>query len=303
MLHALQQTQNLTPQQQSILQQLTHKCQLMQQHQQQLRMQQAAQLRAGSAPVVRSGQSQPSQQFVQGQPGFQQQHPGNRTPQGGTTAQTGFVNDGNFSPATGNTQQTAGMPFKSAGGFQPQPITSTTNSQDLSKLTAKFASISLVDECFSMVRLTSIMLAEQSENTRSSQRVLLPEDTVELFTHFFLAYLFWSILTCKFFSLFRCQRPRIASTFVSARSHYNLRWEYSEADRERRASGLENEAPWGAQCRCDEQQPAKSEVADDKVWSDVNCDAGTAEQAWNQIGTGGEAWKAGRVRLQNGVQQ
>lgn len=190
MLHALQQTQNLTPQQQSILQQLTHKCQLMQQHQQQLRMQQAAQLRAGSAPVVRSGQSQPSQQFVQGQPGFQQQHPGNRTPQGGTTAQTGFVNDGNFSPATGNTQQTAGMPFKSAGGFQPQPITSTTNSQDLSKLTAKFASISLVDECFSMVRLTSIMLAEQSENTRSSQRVLLPEDTVELFTHFFLAYLF-----------------------------------------------------------------------------------------------------------------
>jgi hypothetical protein len=129
MLQVLQQTPNLTPQQQNILQQLTHKFQLMQQHQSQLRMQQA-QLRAGGVPV-RPGQPQPGQQFPQGQTGLPQQHPGNRTPQGGTTAQTGFVNDGNFSPATGHTQQTAGMPFKSAGGFQP--ITSTTNNQDLSK--------------------------------------------------------------------------------------------------------------------------------------------------------------------------
>lgn len=127
MLHCLQQTQNLTPQQQNVLQQLTHQLKLMQQHQQQLRMQQ--QVRAG-APPARPGQ--PNQQFPQGN--FQQQpHAGNRTPQSGTTAQTGFVNDGGFSPATGNTQQTAGMPFKSAGGFQPQPITSTTNGQDLSK--------------------------------------------------------------------------------------------------------------------------------------------------------------------------
>lgn len=166
MLHVLQQTQNLTPQQQNILQQLTHKFQLMQQHQQQLRMQQAAQLRAGGAPV-RPGQPQPGQQFSQGQPGFQQQHPGNRTPQGGTTAQTGFVNDGNFSPATGQTHQAAGMPFKSAGGFQPQPITSTTNSQDLSKC-HKFTNISLVFERSLMVPSTSIMLAKKIENTRSS---------------------------------------------------------------------------------------------------------------------------------------
>lgn len=122
MLHCLQQTQNLTPQQQNVLQQLTHQFKLMQQHQQQLRMQQ----RAGGA-TVRAGQ-----QFPQVQGNFQQ-HAGNRAPQSGTTAQTGFVNDGNFSPATGQTQQTAGMPFKSAGGFQPQPISSTTNNQEISK--------------------------------------------------------------------------------------------------------------------------------------------------------------------------
>jgi hypothetical protein len=117
-----------------VLQQLTHQFKLMQQHQQQLRIQQA-QIRAGGAPA-RPGQQQQGQQFPQSQGNFQQQqHPGNRTPQGGTTAQTGFINDGNFSPATGHTQQTAGMPFKSAGGFQP--ITSTTNNQDLSKFHAR----------------------------------------------------------------------------------------------------------------------------------------------------------------------
>lgn len=130
MLQCLQQTQNLTPQQQNVLQQLTHQFKLMQQHQQQLRLQQQqAQLRGGGAPI-RPGQL--GQQFTQSQGSFQP-HPGNRTPQSGTTAQTGFVNDGNFSPATGHSQQSAGMPFKSAGGFQPQSITSTTNSQDLSK--------------------------------------------------------------------------------------------------------------------------------------------------------------------------
>lgn len=126
MLHCLQQTQNLNPQQQNVLQQLTHQFKLMQQHQQQLRMQQRA---VGS--TVRSGQ----QQFPQTQGNFQQ-HAGNqRAPQSGITAQTGFVNDGNFSPATGQAQQTAGMPFKSAGGFQSQPISSTTNNQELSKYT------------------------------------------------------------------------------------------------------------------------------------------------------------------------
>lgn len=165
MLHCLQQTQNLTPQQQNVLQQLTHQFKLMQQHQQQLRMQQA-QLRGGGTPV-RPGQSQQGHQFAQVQGNFQQQqqqqqqHPGNRTPQGGTTAQTGFVNDGNFSPATGHTQQTAGMPFKSAGGFQPQPITSTTNNnQDLSECQSNLANISLVFERVAIVLFTSIMLAQ-----------------------------------------------------------------------------------------------------------------------------------------------
>jgi len=149
MLHMLQQAQNLTPQQQSVLQQLTHQFKLMQQHQQQIRIQQQQQqqqqLRAGSGvpAVVRPGQVVPQtqqfpqvqqQQFQQQQQAPPQPHPGNRTPQTGTTAQTGFVNDGNFSPATASTQQVAGMPFKSAGGFQPQQISSTTNSNsELSK--------------------------------------------------------------------------------------------------------------------------------------------------------------------------
>lgn len=144
MLHCLQQMQNLNPQQQQVLHQLTQQFKMMQQHQQQLRMQQAHLRQAGVEPV-RPGQQ--NQQFPQ-QGNFQQIHAGNRTPQSGTTAQTGFVNDGSFSPATGQTQQSAGMPFKSAGGFQPQPISSTTNNQDLSKFlkTSKRASISLVIE-------------------------------------------------------------------------------------------------------------------------------------------------------------
>lgn len=103
----------------------------MQQHQQQLRLQQ--QLRAGN---IRGQQPQAqNQQFSQqNQTNFPPQQPaGNRTPQSGTTAQTSFINDGSFSPATGHSQP--GMPFKSAGGFQQQQISSTTSSQDLSKST------------------------------------------------------------------------------------------------------------------------------------------------------------------------
>lgn len=141
MLHFLQQSQNITPQQQGVLQQLTHQYKLMQQHQQQLRlqMQQRAAVQAG-----RPGQPQqfPVQQTGQGtttnSTATNYQQPGNRTPQSGATAQTGFVNDGNFSPATGQAQQSAGMPYKSASSFpqqQFQPgftqITSTTNTQEL----------------------------------------------------------------------------------------------------------------------------------------------------------------------------
>lgn len=105
---------------------------MMQQHQQQLRLQQA-QLRAGGGVPIRPGQ-QPQQFPQQNQPlNFPPQQPvGNRTPQSGTTAQTGFINDGSFSPATGHSQ--AGMPFKSAGGFQQQQqISSTTSNQELSE--------------------------------------------------------------------------------------------------------------------------------------------------------------------------
>lgn len=99
----------------------------MQQHQQQLRIQQqqVQQLRGGAAAIRPPPQAQqfPQQNF--------QQPVGNRTPQAGTTAQTGFINDGSFSPATGHSQP--GMPYKSAGGFQQQQITSTTSNQELSK--------------------------------------------------------------------------------------------------------------------------------------------------------------------------
>jgi hypothetical protein len=100
----------------------------MQQHQQQLRLQQARLQGAGAVPI------RPGQQPPQAQPqNFPPQQPaGNRTPQSGTTAQTGFINDGSFSPATGHSQ--AGMPFKSAGGFQQQQqISSTTSNQELSE--------------------------------------------------------------------------------------------------------------------------------------------------------------------------
>lgn len=105
---------------------------MMQHHQQQLRLQQQQQQLRGGAVPIRPGQPPQAQQFPQqNQPNFQQQPVGNRTPQSGTTAQTGFINDGSFSPATGHSQP--GMPYKSAGGFQQQQITSTTN-QELSKL-------------------------------------------------------------------------------------------------------------------------------------------------------------------------
>lgn len=95
-----------------------------------MRLQQA-QLRTGNARQPHT----PNQPFPsQNQTTFPPQQPqaiGNRTPQSGTTAQTGFINDGSFSPATGHSQP--GMPFKSAGGFQQQQISSTTSSQDLSK--------------------------------------------------------------------------------------------------------------------------------------------------------------------------
>lgn len=147
MLQFLQQSQNLTPQQQNVLTQLTQQYKLMQQHQQQLRAQQMRMAAQNAAPPSSPGSSGNMQVRTPTTPTYQ--HPGNRTPQSGTTAQTGFVNDGSFSPATGQSpgqQQAAGMPFKSAsapGYQQPQfnsqgvfnnsgtQISSTTSNQDL----------------------------------------------------------------------------------------------------------------------------------------------------------------------------
>lgn len=144
MLQYLQQNQNnLTPQQQNVLQQLTNQYRLMQQHQQQVRIQQQQRTQTGAVQQQQqSGQvvNRPAgQQFV-GQPtnSFQQTAP--RVPQSGTIAQTGFAveSSGNF-PATGHTLPNAGMPYKSAnvGSFQQnqfgytQISSTTTNQSDM----------------------------------------------------------------------------------------------------------------------------------------------------------------------------
>lgn len=150
MLQYLQQNQaNLTPQQQTIFQQLTHQYRLMQQHQQQLRLQQQQQ--RTQQPQVQVNNSltvRPvaGQQF-QGQPGFQQQQQqqtATRQPiQNGTVNQPGFDVDGsgNFPVATGHTQPAAGMPYKSANiqnagfqSFQTQGFNTQANSSGNNQL-------------------------------------------------------------------------------------------------------------------------------------------------------------------------
>ncbi|XP_034943384.1 histone demethylase UTY [Chelonus insularis] len=124
MLQLLQQnSNNLTSQQQGILQQLQLQYRLMQQHQQQLRIQQQQAAQRGLRPGqpgyppgltnLREGQSATQQTgAVIKNYGIDQQQP-----QGGTVAlQTGF-SDTNITyntVATGNTQQSPGMPYKSA---------------------------------------------------------------------------------------------------------------------------------------------------------------------------------------------
>lgn len=139
MLQYLQQNQtNLTSQQQTIFQQLTHQYRLMQQHQQQLRLQQQQQrIQQPQVQVNNSVTVRPGQQF-QGQPGFQQQQTATRQPiQNGTVNQPGFDVDGsgNFPVATGHTQPAAGMPYKSANiqnagfqSFQSQGFTQANSS-------------------------------------------------------------------------------------------------------------------------------------------------------------------------------
>lgn len=146
MLHQLQQNAaNLNPQQQNLLQQLKQQYQLMQQHhrllqQQKMAMQQQVQQQQQQAAAGQRPPPQPQQAFASGGGGVG----GNfvesqRMPASGTAAQTGFVQDGSFSPATG--QQAMGTPFKTAGypqGGQFGPgytqISSTTaNATELGK--------------------------------------------------------------------------------------------------------------------------------------------------------------------------
>ncbi len=115
MLQYLQQTQNLTAQQQGVLNQLTHQYKLMQQHQQQLRtQQQQQQLRGAHNASTASAPANTNSPAGSQTPTYQ--HPG--TPQSGATAQTGF------SP---------GMPFKSASNYPQHQISSTTNQSELGK--------------------------------------------------------------------------------------------------------------------------------------------------------------------------
>nr|CAD7428039.1 unnamed protein product [Timema monikensis] len=100
---------NLTPQQRGVMEQLQHQFRLMQQHQQQLRQQRAT-------GVVRQ-----SPQYL----AYQQQRPVIKTysmtqnMQGTVTPQTGFVDSGvGYPAATGSSQQSPGMPYKSATSEQ-----------------------------------------------------------------------------------------------------------------------------------------------------------------------------------------
>lgn len=116
MLQYLQQNHaNLNPQQQNMLHQLTQQYRLMQQYK-------AMQAQQANAQQQQQQQMTAARQYPGGQQGpFQPSIDGQRTPTSGIVAQTGFVADGSFSPATGHTQQAAGMPFKSAATGYPQP--------------------------------------------------------------------------------------------------------------------------------------------------------------------------------------
>lgn len=138
LLQQLQQNAaNLNPQQQQMLLQLKQQYNLMVQHQRMVQAQQQQQPQ--QPPNVQRSTSFPGGNAG----GFQMD--GQRTPTSGTIAQTGFVQDGHFSPATAHTQQAAGMPYKSAATGYPQTqytgvpeytqISSTTaNQSDIGKL-------------------------------------------------------------------------------------------------------------------------------------------------------------------------
>ncbi|XP_020706791.2 histone demethylase UTY isoform X2 [Athalia rosae] len=117
MLQFLQQNHgSLTPQQQGLLVQLQHQYRLMQQHQQQSRLQQQQAAQRGLRP------GQPGYPTVYahappGQTGVVKNYGIPQQPQGGTVAlQTGFSDSiiGYNAAATGNAQQSPGMPYKSA---------------------------------------------------------------------------------------------------------------------------------------------------------------------------------------------
>lgn len=117
MLQFLQQNHgSLTPQQQGHLSQLQMQYRSMQQHQQQMRLQQAQQ--GGQRGGLRPGQPGYPSNYPHGQqPGVIKSYGIPQQPQGGTVAlQTGFTDSSVVynAAATGNTQQTPGMPYKSA---------------------------------------------------------------------------------------------------------------------------------------------------------------------------------------------
>lgn len=98
MLHTLQNARNLTPQQQSVLQQLTHQYKLMQQHQQMTRLQQQSPM--GVRPVqhatdrpISSSAMVATQNFANERTFNSQQPLSNNQPDG---LQKQFKTEGNF---------------------------------------------------------------------------------------------------------------------------------------------------------------------------------------------------------------
>lgn len=135
--HLQQNAANLNPQQQQMFVQLKQQYNLMVQHQRMVQAQQQQHQTQQPQGALPAQQQRPANNFTGG---FQPD--GQRTPTSGTAAQTGFVQDGHFSPATGHTQQAAGMPYKSAAtGYAPGQFGSATEYTQISSTTANHSDL------------------------------------------------------------------------------------------------------------------------------------------------------------------
>ncbi|XP_051162828.1 histone demethylase UTY isoform X3 [Leptopilina boulardi] len=200
MLQCLQQNQgSLSPQQQALLAQLQHQYRAMQQHQQQTRLQQQQQQQQQQATPrgLRPGQPGYPASFTHsqpGQPGVIKNYGLPQQPQGGTVAlQTGFSDSTvGYSPAaTGNTQQPAGMPYKSASdpNFPPRQQTPGQYNQYQSNQYGSqgFTQISSTTSCYpegSAANNKDLGVTDQELQALLSQKDIATTLAEDLLKHF-----------------------------------------------------------------------------------------------------------------------